>query len=71
MSTVDKAAADIVIKNNGIYPGDRIVITHIIVYENIFNGALAYKLCYGQENYEYVKANLACRQQNLFWHRPL
>lgn len=46
MSTVDKKTADRVIA--GEYPEDGVIA--IIQYENMFNGALAYKLIFSQQN---------------------
>lgn len=46
MSTVDKRIADIIVKGNGFYPGDHIRVRKIIVYQNAFDGADAYKLVY-------------------------
>lgn len=70
MSTVNKKIADEVIA--GAYPEDRIIA--IIRYENIFNGAEAYKLIFEHQTglIEDILSSLVPTLHNptLYWSKP-
>jgi hypothetical protein len=64
MSTVDRQTADDVIA--GKYPDT--LFTHIVRYENAFNGNFAYKLCRSVEQYQDVmKGSPYVLEPELFW----
>ena len=66
MSTVDKVTADKVAK--GGYPEDK--WTHIIRYENTFNGNFAYKLCRSVEQYQsYMRGTANMDNPTLYWSK--
>jgi len=65
MSSVsDRATVDEIIAANG---SDG--ITHIIEYQNQFDGRLAWKLCVGERHYEYAMAEGAFIEPLLIWRR--
>lgn len=70
MSTVNKKIADKVIA--GAYPKDKIIA--IIRYENIFNGAEAYKLIFEHQTglKEDILSGLifTLRNPTLYWEQP-
>lgn len=50
MPTIDnKQIVDQIIANNGLYADDA-PVTHIVAYENDFDGRTAYGLCYGRQH---------------------
>lgn len=63
-STNDRATVDEIIDANGKYK-----ITHIIGYQNIFDGATTYKLCEGKKMYEYAMKTGAFINPKLLWEK--
>jgi hypothetical protein len=69
MSTVDKNTADRIIA--GEFPGDKVIA--IIEYENMFNGAKAYKLIFEHQAYYLDNLNTispAMHNCKLYWEKP-
>ena len=60
----DKAMLDEIIATNG---GED--TTHIIEYQNQFDGRLAWKLCNGEGNYIYAMAAGAFIDPKLIWRK--
>tara|TARA_R110000803_G_scaffold75326_1_gene139676 strand:+ start:402 stop:623 length:222 start_codon:yes stop_codon:yes gene_type:complete len=60
----DKATVDEIIAANGTDG-----ITHIIEYQNIFNGATTWKLCSGAKMFEYAMAEGAFINPKLVWSK--
>lgn len=69
MPTVSKKIADLIVANNGVYPGDHEVCVKILKYGNIFDGADAYKLIYHKDDQKYIENHLACRWKEVYWQR--
>ena len=62
-STDDRAMVDEVIASNGGSDG----ITHIIEYQNQFDGRTAWKLCRGEKMYTYVMETGSFIGPKLIW----
>lgn len=67
MSTTNKQIADIVVANNGLYPGDRVQIVEIIKYNNMFDGGEAYKLVYEGVSREAILESPAIINPTTYW----
>jgi hypothetical protein len=63
-STNHRPTVDEIIAANG-----KDGITHIIEYENIFNGGTTWKLCAGKEIYEYAIVEGAFINPRLIWQK--
>ena len=67
-STDDKAMVDEIIANNGEFDEDKDPnVTHIIEYQNQFDGRTAWKLCRSEEMYKYAMAAAALIEPKLIW----
>ena len=44
-------------------------VTHIIEYNNMFDGKLTWKLCIGVEQYRYAMTTGAFENPKLLWHK--
>jgi len=62
-STDDRAMVDEIIAANGGSDG----ITHIIEYQNQFDGRTAWKLCYSERMYEYAMETGAFIRPKRIW----
>ena len=63
-STNDRATVDEIIDANGKWK-----ITHIIRYQNIFDGATTYKLCEGAKLFEHAMRTGAFINPQLIWEK--
>ena len=61
----DKAMVDEIIANNGV-DGEQ-TVTHIIRYQNQFDGRTAWKLCRSKKMYKYAMAAGAFIRPKLIW----
>jgi len=61
----DKAMLDEIIANNGV-DGEQ-TVTHIIEYQNQFDGRTAWKLCCSKEMYKYAMETGAFIRPKLIW----
>jgi len=61
----DKAMVDEIIANNGV-DGEQ-TVTHIIRYQNQFNGGLTWKLCRSKEMYKYAMKEGEFIRPKLIW----
>lgn len=67
MSSInDRAAVDKIIAANGTDG-----ITHIIEYQNMFDGRMTWKLCNGDGNYIYAMATGAFVDPKLIWKKKV
>jgi len=64
-STDDRAMVDEIIANNG-EDGEQ-TVTHIIEYQNQFDGRTAWKLCRGEKMYEYATFTGSFIRPKLIW----
>ena len=64
-STDDRAMVDEIIANNG-EDGEQ-TVTHIIEYQNQFDGRTAWKLCRGEKMYAYAMETGAFIEPKLIW----
>lgn len=72
MSTVSgthgKEAVDLIIKNNGIYPGDEdMPVIRIVEYNNMFNGEVAWGLIYKGDSRNMYHDSPACLNPRTIW----
>ena len=63
----DKKTVDQIIANNGEDGAQ--TVTHIIEYQNQFNGGLTWKLCRSKKMYQYAMATGAFIKPKLIWTR--
>jgi hypothetical protein len=64
-STDDRAMVDEIIANNGEDGAQ--TVTHIIEYQNQFDGRTAWKLCRSKEMYEYAMETGSFIRPKLIW----
>jgi cobalamin biosynthesis Co2+ chelatase CbiK len=62
----DQATIDEIVKSNG-----KGGFTHIIQYNNMFDGAITYKLCKNVNEYQYAMQSPALLNPVLYWRKSL
>ena len=68
MDTISsRRIVDDVIKNDGLYPGDKVRVVKIVQYENAFNGALTYGCIYAGDDLESYSASSFIRNPKTIW----
>ena len=68
MSTINsRRIVDDIIKNDGLYPGDKVRVIKIVQYENAFNGALAYGCIYEGHNLESYSSSPFIHNPKTIW----
>ena len=68
MATInDRKTVDLIIKNNGWYPGDDIPVVRIVEYNNQFNGAIAWGLIFQGEDLDRYHNSEAVHNPRIIW----
>ena len=68
MATVNsREVVDIIIKNNGWYPGDDIPVVRIVEYNNQFNGEIAWGLIFRGEDLGRYHSSPAVHNPRIIW----
>ena len=72
MSTINsKHIVDDIIKNDGLYPGDRMRVVKIVQYENAFNGGIAYGCIYeGRDLESYHSSPFISNPKTIWEYKP-
>jgi hypothetical protein len=68
MATVTRRIVDVIIANDGIYPGDDMYpVIKIVRYNNQWNGGVAYGLIYRGEDPMRYHTSAACHNPETIW----
>ena len=69
MSTLTKEICETIIVNDGYYPGDRVAYSHIVTYNNMFNGGLSWAAIRVDEDPRRYHNSEACSNVQVYWTR--
>lgn len=65
-----RQTVDLLIKNNGIYPGDEdMPVVQIVEYNNMFDGQVAWGLIYAGDNLQMYHNSPACLNVKTIWEK--